>query len=95
MQSTAEEVKILQEELKSMKPALELAAADAEVMIAQIAKDTVLLIFHVFIIVYLNLSRQKILLIWMKSLAEFMRLVYYSILCASWSSYLFLLNCLV
>lgn len=33
---------MLQEELTKLKPALEIAAADAEVMIAQIAKDTVI-----------------------------------------------------
>ncbi|GLV39946.1 Dynein heavy chain at 36C [Carabus blaptoides fortunei] len=38
--STAEEVKVLQQNLQSLKPALEVAAKEAEVMIEQIAKDT-------------------------------------------------------
>ena len=41
LQSTAAEVKILQESLEGMKPALEAAARDANIMIAQIAEDTV------------------------------------------------------
>ncbi|XP_018331814.1 dynein heavy chain 1, axonemal-like [Agrilus planipennis] len=40
MRITGEEVKVLQVDLALMKPALELAAKDAEVMIAQIAQDT-------------------------------------------------------
>lgn len=43
MQTTSLEVKVLQDELTILKPALEIAAADAEVMIAQIAKDTVII----------------------------------------------------
>lgn len=39
--STGEEVKEMQKTLTSLKPALEIAAADAEVMIAKIAADTV------------------------------------------------------
>lgn len=41
LQNTAEEVKILQVNLEDMKPALEVAAKDADVMIKQIAADTV------------------------------------------------------
>lgn len=41
LQSTAEEVKDLQVKLTEMKPALEVAAKDAEIMITKIAADTV------------------------------------------------------
>lgn len=41
LQTTAEEVKILQADLESMKPALEEAAKEANEMIVQIAADTV------------------------------------------------------
>jgi dynein heavy chain len=41
LQSTAEEVKILQASLEEMKPALEAAARDADIMIAAIAEDQV------------------------------------------------------
>lgn len=41
MQSTSEEVKILQQNLEEMKPALEAAAKDADIMIRKIAADTV------------------------------------------------------
>ncbi|XP_023309976.1 dynein heavy chain 1, axonemal-like [Anoplophora glabripennis] len=40
LQSTAEEVKILQVNLTEMKPALEVAAKEAEIMIVKIAADT-------------------------------------------------------
>ncbi|KAJ8968969.1 hypothetical protein NQ314_002001 [Rhamnusium bicolor] len=42
LQITSEEVKVLQENLKVMKPALEIAARDADIMINQIAADTVI-----------------------------------------------------
>ncbi|XP_030767557.1 dynein heavy chain 1, axonemal-like isoform X2 [Sitophilus oryzae] len=42
LQSTAEEVKVLQLQLTKMKPALEIAAKDAEEMIKTIAADTIL-----------------------------------------------------
>lgn len=41
LQNTSEEVKELQMQLEVMKPALEIAAKDADVMIKQIAADTV------------------------------------------------------
>ncbi|KAF7263463.1 hypothetical protein GWI33_002261, partial [Rhynchophorus ferrugineus] len=41
LQNTAEEVKVLQAQLKEMKPALEIAARDAEEMITIIAADTI------------------------------------------------------
>lgn len=41
LQNTADEVKVLQENLRIMKPALETAAKDADVMIKKIAEDTV------------------------------------------------------
>lgn len=41
LQSTSEEIKILQIQLEDMKPALELAAKDADIMITKIAADTV------------------------------------------------------
>lgn len=41
LQSTAEEVKVLQKNLEEMKPALETAAKEAEIMIKKIAADTV------------------------------------------------------
>lgn len=41
LQSTTEEVKVLQEQLKEMKPALQIAAKDADEMIKIIAADTV------------------------------------------------------
>lgn len=41
LQNTADEVKILQQNLEEMKPALEAAAKDADIMIKQIAADTV------------------------------------------------------
>lgn len=41
LQNTTEEVKELQIQLEVMKPALEIAARDADVMIKQIAADTV------------------------------------------------------
>lgn len=41
LQSTTEEVKELQIQLEVMKPALEIAARDADIMIKQIAADTV------------------------------------------------------
>ncbi|KAL1506667.1 hypothetical protein ABEB36_005991 [Hypothenemus hampei] len=41
LQSTSDEVKVLQEQLREMKPALEIAAKDAEEMIAIIAADTI------------------------------------------------------
>ncbi|CAH0560320.1 unnamed protein product [Brassicogethes aeneus] len=41
LQITQEEVKVLQVNLKEMKPALEIAAKDADIMIAQIAQDTI------------------------------------------------------
>ncbi|XP_044254832.1 dynein axonemal heavy chain 1-like isoform X2 [Tribolium madens] len=41
LKSTAEEVKILQASLEEMKPALEAAKQDAEIMIAEIAKDQI------------------------------------------------------
>ncbi|KAJ8971587.1 hypothetical protein NQ317_002870 [Molorchus minor] len=40
LQTTSEEVKILQENLKVMKPALEIAAKDADIMITKINADT-------------------------------------------------------
>ncbi|XP_074037842.1 dynein axonemal heavy chain 1 isoform X2 [Leptinotarsa decemlineata] len=42
LQSTSEEVKILQIQLEEMKPALEIAARDADIMIKKIASDTVI-----------------------------------------------------
>ncbi|XP_056631499.1 dynein axonemal heavy chain 1-like [Diorhabda sublineata] len=42
LQSTAEEVKVLQVQLKEMKPLLEIAARDADIMITKIAADTVI-----------------------------------------------------
>lgn len=45
LQNTAEDIKILQDQLEKMKPALEAAARDAEIMIAQIAADTARLHF--------------------------------------------------
>lgn len=42
MQNTSEEIKILQENLKIMKPALEEAAIEANIMIEKIAEDTVM-----------------------------------------------------
>lgn len=42
LQITSEEVKVLQANLEVMKPALEIAAKDADVMIKLIAADTVL-----------------------------------------------------
>lgn len=41
LQSTTEEIKELQIQLEIMKPALEIAAKDADVMIKKIAADTV------------------------------------------------------
>lgn len=41
LESTAEEVKVLQQNLEEMKPALEAAARDADIMIKKIAADTV------------------------------------------------------
>lgn len=41
LQNTSEEVKELQLQLEIMKPALEIAAKDADIMIKQIAADTV------------------------------------------------------
>lgn len=41
LQSTADEVKILRQNLEEMKPALEAAARDADIMITKIAADTV------------------------------------------------------
>lgn len=45
LQSTTEEVKVLQEQLKEMKPALQIAAKDADEMIKIIAADTVSVFF--------------------------------------------------
>lgn len=46
LQVTTEEVKILQENLEKMKPLLEVAARDAEIMIAKIAADQVFIHFY-------------------------------------------------
>ncbi|CAG9819626.1 unnamed protein product [Phaedon cochleariae] len=42
LQNTSEEVKVLQLQLRDMKPALEVAARDADIMIRKIAADTVI-----------------------------------------------------
>lgn len=48
MQTTAEEVKVLEAELYELKPDLEKAAKEAAEMIEQIAADTVINCLHYF-----------------------------------------------